>query len=278
MKTFDELIKSAKPTVPELPSAFSERVMSEIVRMEAEPGKSSINLLNLLAAGFLLLIGLLSVNSIMFEVRMNGSIELLSFGTRFLTDALTYIPFDLIIPAILIIGLASRMMWASQTFKKGATTVIIGSYLITGAGGAALAATGVNERIQNTLIKGKIDWPVISWFYKERARYHINHLNFNMGRVERLSNGLAWIVDPNGKEIKVRLPEGRVVEKGQFIRLAGSIDNGIFKGHDMNFCHPVTAKRYFHRMPMMQHHMQMHGPMNMKGHHQMMMKRTTSQQ
>lgn len=265
MKAFEELMKSAKPTVPELPSNFSERVMSEIVRLEAEPGKSSINLLNLLAAGFLLLVGLLSVNSILFEVQMNGSMELLSFGTRFLTDVFTYIPFDLIIPAVLIIGLASRMMWASQAFKKGVATVIVGSYLVTGVGGAALAATGVNETIQTALIDRKIDWPVLSWLYKDRARFHVKHPNFNMGRVEKLQNRIAWIVDPNGNQIKVQLPEGNKVEKGQYIRLVGASIDGVFKGHHMNFCHPVTAKRYFHKMPMMKHHMQMQRPMKMKG-------------
>lgn len=268
MDKLEDILKSARPAVPELPSNFSEQVMSAIAELEAEPARSPISFLNLVMAFFLLLIGLLSVNSILFEVQMNGSMELLSFGTRFFTDAMAYIPFDLIIPAALIIGLASKMMWASKAFKKGIAAVIISSYLITGIGGAALAATGMNERIQNTLIERKIDWPVISWFYKERARFFVKHPNFNMGRVNKVDNGFAWIVDPNGREIKVELPNGQVVQKGQYIRLAGASNNGVFKGQDMNFCHPVKVKRYFHHKPMMKHHMKMR--MNMKGHRGMM--------
>jgi len=271
----EDLLKSAKPSVPPLPTDFSERVMTEIATLVVESGRSGINIFNFITACFLLLVGLLSVNSILFEVQMNGSLELLSFGTRFLADVFGYIPFDLIIPAVLIVALASRMMWASKAFKKGIAAVIVSSYLVTGVGGAALAATGMNEKILDTLIKDKIDWPVISWFYRERARFFINHPNFSMGRVDKLDNGFAWIVTPTGREVKVELPEGRVVKKGQVIRLAGSDDNGIFKGHDMNFCHPAKAQRYYHHMPMMQHHMNMQ--MNIKEHRQMMKQMTTTQ-
>lgn len=274
MHKLEDILKSAKPTVPQLPSNFSEQVMSRIARLETAPARSSVSLLSLLAACFLLLIGLLAVNSILFEVQMNGSMELLSFGTRFLADTLDYIPFDLIIPAILLIGLASKMMWASKAFKKGITAVMVSCYLVTGIGGAALAATGVNERIQNTLIEGNTELPVISWFYKERARFFVKHPNFNMGRVDKLENGFAWIVDPNGKQLMVELPEGRAVQRGQFIRLAGASKNGVFKGHDMNFCHPVTAQRYYHHMSMERRPMNMH--MNMRGHHRMR-GRTTQQ-
>jgi hypothetical protein len=269
----DDILKSARPSVPELPPKFSERVMSEIGRLEAKSigsqTRSRSSLFNFIFACLLLLVGLLAFNSILFVIRMNGSLELLSFGTRFLADIFSYIPFDLIIPAVLIVALASRMIWASQAFKKGVATVILGSYVVTGVGGAALATTGVNERIQKTLIEDKRDWPVISWLYKERARYHVKHPNFNMGQVEKLSDGFAWIVDPNGKKIKIRLPEGQTVRKGQFIRLVGSVDNGLFQGHDMNFCHPVNAQRYYQHMPMMHRNMMM-DMKDMREHHGMM--------
>ncbi len=275
MTKLEDILKSARPLVPPLPANFSERVMTEIAGLEVEPVRRVFSIFNFIAACFLLLVGVLSVNSILFEVQMNGSLELLSFGTRFLADVFGYIPFDLIIPAVLIVGLASRMMWASKAFKKGIAAVIISSYLVTGVGGAALAATGVNEKIRDTLIEGKIDWPVISWFYKERARFLEKSPHFSMGRVDKLDNGFAWIVTPTGRQVKVELPDGRVVKKGQVIRLAGSDNNGVFKGYDMNFCHPVKAQRYYHHMSMMQHHMKMH--MNMKGHQQMMKRMTTSQ-
>jgi len=276
----DDILKSAGPSVPKLPPNFSERVMSEIGQLEAvsirSHSRSHVGLFNFIIACLLLLVGLLAVNSVLFEIRMNGSLELLSFGTRFLADIFDYIPFDLIIPAVLIVALASRMIWASKAFKKGVAAVILGSYVVTGVGGAALAATGVNERIRKTLIEDNRDWPVISWLYQERARYHVKHPNFNMGQVEKLSDGLAWIVDPNGKKIKVRLPEGQTVQKGQFIRLVGSVDNGLFKGHDMNFCHPVNAQRYYHHMPMMHRNMMMHMK-DMKKHHKMMNRMTSPQ-
>jgi len=274
----DDILKSARPTVPELPPNFSERVMSEIGRLEIESigsqTRSRVGLFNFIIACLLLLLGLLAFNSILFEIQMNGSLELLSFGTRFLADIFGYIPFDLIISAVLIVALASRMIWASQAFKKGVATVILGSYVVTGFGGAALAATGVNERIQKTLLEDKRDWPVISWLYKERARYHVKHPNFNMGQVEKLSDGFAWIVDPNGKKIKIRLPEGQTVQKGQFIRLVGSVDDGVFEGQNMNFCHPVNAQRYYHHMPMMHRNMMMNMK-DMRKHHKMMNRMTS---
>jgi len=275
---FEEILKSAKPPVPELPPNFSTRVMSEISQLEAKSiglqTRTRVGLGSFTIACLLLLLSLLTFNSILFEIQMNGSLELLSFGTQFLSDIFGYIPFDLIIPTVLVVALASRMMWVSKVFKKGVAAVIISSYLITGLGGAALAATNVNKRIQKTLTTGKIDWPLISWFYKERARYQVKHPNFNMGQVEKLSDGFVWIVDPNGRTIKVKLPEGQAVEKGQFIRIVGSVDKGLFKGNNMNFCHPVNAQRYYHHMPMMHQNKTMH--MQDMRKHPKMMNRMTS--
>lgn len=205
-----------------------------------------------LAGSFLLLgLSLVVVNSVIFEIQMNGSVELLYFGTRFFKDAISYLPFDLIFPALIISGLSSWLLWKSKTLKRVIAGIIIGSFLTTTFGGAALAATGINGQIQTVLIKQKQEIPLLSWFFKERAQFFVRHPNFRLGRVIRFENNLVWIVDPHGKTLKIELPAGMDVQDGQVISLVGTETDDLFVAHMGRHCSPGRVGKYFSHMSMM---------------------------
>ena len=271
MKNLDGMLKAAKPVVPDLPTNFSQRVMAEIEKFDltiapAATLRGTIRWRQLIGGVMLLALALLIVNNVVFEVKMNGSIELLYFGTQFLRDVFNYIPFDLIIPAIVVTGLSSWLVWNSKALKRGLAAIVIGSYLTSVFGGAALAATGINEQIQAALIKEKKEWPLVSWFFKERARFFVDLPNFRMGRVEKLDNQFVWIVDPHGNKTKVILPPGMRVREGQYVSLSGHASGNFFKVNSGRHCNPGRVERYFHHMPMihqgmdekMKHHPMMH--------------------
>ena len=273
MKKLEDILKAAKPAVPDLPQDFSERVMSEVrkINLATAPliaAKQRINWKQLTAGILLLLLSLVIVNNIVFEVQMNGSVELLYFGTQFLKDIFAYFPFDLVIPAIIVTGLSSWLMWNSKVLKRGIAAIIIGSYLTTTFGGAALAATGINEQIQAAIIEEKRDWPLLSWYFKERARYFIDIPNFKMGRVEKLEGRFIWIMDPHGNKTKLELPVGMQVRKGQIISMTGVKSGDHFRVSTGRHCNQGSAGRYFHHMSTMnrgmdekmrKHHRRMQG-------------------
>ena len=271
MKKLDDILKAARPVVPDLPIGFSKRVMSEIekidtVKIPVMSLSQHVKWRQLAGGVALLVLSLLIVNHIVFEIQMNGSVEMLYFGTQFLKDVFTYLPFDLIIPAFIVTGLSSWLMWNSKALKRGIAAIIIGSYLTTSFGGAALAATSINEKIQSAVIKENEDWPLVSWFFKERARFFINHPNFRMGRVEQSEGRFAWIIDPHGNKQKIELPASMRVQKGQIISMAGVASGDLFRASVGRHCSQGRAGKYFHHLPMMHNGMNQ----NMGGHHRMM--------
>ncbi|NQU63213.1 MAG: hypothetical protein HQ517_02860, partial [SAR324 cluster bacterium] len=86
MKKLEDILKAARPAVPDLPLDFSERVMSEVMKMDLATAplmsaRQRIKWKQLAGSLLLLLLSLVIVNNIVFEIQMNGSIELLYFGT-----------------------------------------------------------------------------------------------------------------------------------------------------------------------------------------------------
>ncbi|MFH2131181.1 MAG: hypothetical protein ABIK68_12480, partial [bacterium] len=110
------------------------------------------------------------------------------------------------------------------------------------------------------------EWPLVSWFFKERARYFVHHPNFRMGRVEKTEGRLIWIIDPRGERSRIELPEGMQVREGQVVSLAGVAADDLFRVSSGHHCNPGRVGRYFHHMSMMSPGM--NG--NMRGHHRMM--------
>jgi len=165
-------------------------------------------------------------------------------------------------------------MWNSHAIKRGIVAIFIGSFLTTTFGGAVLAASGINERIRNGILREEREWPLLSWFFKERARFCVDHPNFRMGRVEKSDSRLVSIIDPNGKKTNVELPSGMSVKEGQIIRLAGSESGDIFRVNSGHHCNPGRVGRYFGRLLKMPHgggtmesHLQMRCGEGMKRRH-----------
>ena len=276
MNNIDELLKKSKPEVPNLPEAFSQKIILKIKEqnLEIKPvgfSQSESKWISLIAGTLLMLLALIFMNNAIFEVQMSGSLELLSFGTKYAIDFANYLPLDMILATLLIIGGSTWLLWKSHLIKQGIALIAAGSFLVSSIGGSALAATRVNERIQSEVIKQENTIPIISWFYKERARFHMDHPNVLMGKVIEQTDNSIIIQDPRGKTVKIRLPSGTRVQTGQYLRLDGKQVNDGFLANVMQYCNPTTAGRYFshmgmnpHKMnkKMMEHHQMMHGEDN----------------
>lgn len=256
MKNIDDFFKNAKPEVPNLPDDFSQKIISEInarglyIRPQQTIGLAT-NWFNFVMGLLLLVFGLITANNAIFEVQMSGSLELLSFGTQYVTDFAKYLPLDLIIPALLITAISAWLLVRSHLIKRGVALIVAGSFLVTSVGGSALATTSFNRQIQTSVIKEKSNIPIISWFYKERARYHMKHSSIQLGQVVERNNAFALIKDPYGKTQKIYLPTGIKVTKGQYIRMNGKSTQNGFKASKMQHCNPMRVTKYFMHMGMM---------------------------
>lgn len=267
MKKLTTRIKSVKPVVPELSTDFSDNILRRIETEEIEIAPVVANgykkWFRLLTAAISLTLALIAADHMVFELSMNGSLELLYFGKSYLNDFIGYLPLDLILPFLILSGLASWLIWKSRVLKVGLSWLLLGSYLFTTIGGTALAVTGINESIQQAMVEKESNLPWFGPYYRKRARFFIRHRNFQMGRVEKVKNGTAWIVNPLGKELQVQLPPGMEVSVGQYLRLSGETkDAEIFKADRAQFCGSKRAGRYFR-----QGRMRRQGQGGKSGHH-----------
>ena len=128
----DERIRAARPTVPELPPDFAASVMARIEGQGLAvlpPQRAVLGVwLRWMAAGVLMSAGVLLVNAFAYELRMNGSLELLHFGGRFLGSFVGGLPYDLLLSALALAGLAALRLLTPAAFARlaelGATTAI----------------------------------------------------------------------------------------------------------------------------------------------------------
>jgi len=271
MKNIDEILKKSKPEVPELPISFSSDVLLKIkeqgLTISSQKMTSPIvNWFSFIIGLGLLMVALLTTNNAIYEVQMSGSLELLSFGTQYVSDFAKYLPLDIIIPSLLITAISSWLLVRSHMIKRGVALIVAGSFLVTSVGGSALASTSINSKIQASVIKEKIEIPIISWFYKERARYHMKHNSVQVGQVIEQNKHFVLIKDPYGQTQKIYLPGGMKVTPGQYIRMNGQVIENGFKATIMQHCNPTSTGKYFMHMGMMSN--EMNG--NMMKHHRQM--------
>jgi hypothetical protein len=260
MRNLDDLIKQAKPKVPALPDDFSQMTLAYIQNWELTEKKqvqsASKYQWGYIFTGVILLISaLMLTNNAIFEVQMNGSLEMLSLGTDFIADATRYFPFDLVIPALLMTILASWLLLRSRLIKKSITAIVTGCFLVTSVGGTALASTSLNEQIQDNVVNNKNEIPLISRFYRNRAVYLVEHPNFRMGQIIEHKGKQATIKTPHGELIKITLPSGTAVEVGQFFRFSGEKTEIGFQANRLQHCKTKRGNRYFLQMESMKEHM-----------------------
>jgi hypothetical protein len=272
MRNIDDIIKLARPEVPPLSDDFSQITIQKIqiwtLKEKNKVGSNPKFQWTYVFIGILLLISaLVLTNNAIFEVKMNGSLEMVSLGSAFFVDATSYIPFDLLVPVLLMTFLSSWLLWRSRLIKKSIALIVTSCFLVTSVGGTALAATGLNEQIQNKVVKIKNEIPIISRFYRNRAIYLVEHPNFQMGQVIELKAKQATIKTPHGELIKIFLPKNISVITGQYFRFSGQkIDEG-FQVKRLQHCNSERGGRYFTHMEnmeghmgkkMQQHHIKMH--------------------
>jgi hypothetical protein len=181
-----------------LPDDFSQKVIFKINEQglfinPKNTRKLAANWFYFVFGILLLVFALITANKAIFEVQMSGSLELLSFGTQYTSDFINYLPIDIILPVMLITAFSSWLLWRSNFIKRSVALIVVGSFLVTSAGGSALATTSINRQIQENIINEQTYIPIISWFYKERARYHMQHTNIQVGQVIERTNAFALI-------------------------------------------------------------------------------------
>lgn len=250
MENLEAKLKSAKPTVPELSVNFTEKILAgvEHIEMSTNP-QASVALkqrrLYFYASINLLFTGLIFFNNSVFEIRAGGSLEVLHFGIGFVSVFFKLLPLDMILSTIIITGMGALLLQRSGRIKQGLVKVVVAVYLLSGIGGSAIAATGINEAIKSNLIKSEMRWPVLTRYYQTRASFCLDHANFLVGRVIRLGEDNFWVITPDGQKIKVAKLPHMALAVGQYLCMNGIMKENRFNISLINYCDAHHMERYF---------------------------------
>ncbi len=249
MDKLDRLLKAAKPSVPDLPSDFSQNVLTRIeqegLEIHFRPTVVTHSRLFLILGSLALAIALALFNYNSYALKMNGSLELLYFGFKFLGDFIGYLPLDLIIPSLALSALSAWMIWKSGFLRIGVIWLTMVSFLFTGVGGTVIAAVGINERIEAGIKGREKNLPWLSFFHNNRAAKFIHHPNFRMGRIEKIINDNLIVMTPHGDRINIKIPPLTRIKVGQVLRLSGQDSKAVFNAQDVHICNPSRVNRYF---------------------------------
>ena len=254
MTALEERIRAAKTVAPPLPGQFTSQVMDQIARQGLAvlpAGRLRLKRWFCLgAASLLLVLGVLVADGLAYEVRMNGSLELLFFGVRFLEGFLAGLPLDLLFTLIALASLAAWLVHVSRPARLALVWVLLISHVLTGAGGLALAQSSLNEKVRDWATRGEEDLPLLGPYFRQRAHFRSHHPGFRMGKVIAIKDGEARMLTPAGEEVSVALPPRFRPRPGDTIRLGGRISGKRFRADKGQLCEPGRVKRYFHRMKM----------------------------
>lgn len=256
----DHLRKSA---APRLPDHFTSRVMDEIERrgISVLPAWRYVALRVLRIGGAIaaLVTAMVLADAMIFELRMNGKLELLYFGADFLGSFLGALPYDLILPMLAVAGFSGWLLKSGSRLRVRAALTMLFAYALTGAGGLTLAQSGLNERLQSDVVQSQRHFPMLGSFFRDRAVYRTPHPRFRMGRVLSIVDGKARLKSPSGQEVEVVLPKGMSPVVGDHMRVRGLMGANRFRAEKGQFCNPKRVGRYF------RHHQMMRGMMRMRG-------------
>ena len=277
MERFDEKMRAARPDAPHLPPDFAAQVMGEIERqgLTVRPlwRVRGAVWLGRVAAAAALVTGVVVLNGAAYQLRSSGALELLHFGSRLLGGFLGQIPYDLLLTALLLGGAAAWLIRHARAVRVPVAWALLISYGLTGAGGLALAGSGLNESLQDAVLKEEVSTPGLSWFYGQRAIYHRPDPRFRMGRVIALDGQRARIQTPTGDEEEVLLPPGFQAQVGEDVRLIALPNGGVVRAQMAQRCNPASVQPYFRHHRMMQEMMRGMRPGGMGGGMGPMMRR-----
>lgn len=271
MNRFEERLRAHRPAVPPLPPDFSALVVAEIERrgLAVRPAWRVQGALWLGRAAAVLALAAAAVllNAAAYELVSSGTLELLYFGVRLLDGFVADLPYDLLAATLLLGGAAGWLLRHARMARVPVAWALILSYGLTGTGGLALAASGVNEALQETVLAGEdagepavAGWvPGLAWFYRDRAVYHRPHPRFRMGRVLARTPEGVRLETPLGEEVEVTLPRGFAAEPGDHLRVIAEGSGGALRTESVQRCNPNVVQRYFRHHRMMRHGGMPHG-------------------
>ena len=263
MDRFEQRLRAARPDVPTLGPDFAAQVCAEIERrgLRVRPAWRVRGLLWLGRAAALaaLVAAVLVLNGAAYELRSSGALELLHFGGRLLSAFVERLPWDLLASALLLGAAAAWGIRHTRLARVPVAWALLISYGLTGAGGLALAGSGLNESLQEAVLKEEVRDRALSWFYGERAVYRRPHPRFVMGRVLALDGERARLQTPLGDEVAVTLPSGFRAQVGDTLRLlearGGATAGATARAELAQLCNPAAVGSYFRHHRMMRRHM-----------------------
>ncbi|MEE8435851.1 MAG: hypothetical protein V3S64_13790 [bacterium] len=252
-------LREARSEAPDLPADFAQGVIEAIARegVSIRPAwRGTLLHWGRRAAGAaVLLVTAALVNAAVYDLRVNGGLELLNFGLRFWDGFLATLPWDLMLSALAAGLAAAFLLRTGKAARVRMAWVLIASYGIGLGGGTALAGTGVNLALHDRVEQGERLPAPMQWFYATRARYRRPHSGFRIGRVISVDNGRALLQTPLGEEVAVTLPPGFKTAPGEHLRLAGvQLETG-FQTAEAQRCQAERVRPYFHHARMMQERM-----------------------
>lgn len=241
-------IKKTRAPIPPLPQNFSKQVLEQIQRENLKIARR-----HGMSASFILLLSALGLsgsavillNLLLFELKTNGAVELLYFGTDFFKASLALIPMDIVFVTAVVLLLSSWAFKKSKIAKIGVAGITSISFILTGFGGAAMAVSNFNETLQQQISDIGYEVPFLSRFYKERALYRVHLPNFRFGKVTAVHPTSIQVENPRGKVFSVRLSGEDTFQVGQIIRLKGVLKDQFFHLHRFQHCDGKRAGRYF---------------------------------
>jgi hypothetical protein len=250
MKDLDKLLKAAKPAVPELSVNFSEKLMSQLEQVEISMKPELTQATKQKHAMFWIavsmqLIALFIFNNSIFEIQSSGSLEVFHFGLNFIPVFIKYLPFDIILLAIVLTGFSSILWQRSRMTQRRLTKIVVATYLITGVGGTAVAATGINSRIKSNLLRSAGSNSVVASYYQTRTVFCLDHPEFLIGRVINQNNSKFWVITPEGRKIEIKQPPLSKISVGQYLCLHGIMEKDHFNIKLINYCDSSHMEGYF---------------------------------
>ncbi|MEA3485126.1 MAG: hypothetical protein U9R03_00265, partial [Candidatus Aerophobetes bacterium] len=175
------------------------------------------------------ILAILFINLSFFVLKISGNLEFLSFGRIGFLAFLESFPYQWISTGLIFFITASALLSRYDiSYKKSFKALLAILLLIVFIGGIVLAMSGINERIEDKVTKGKI--PFLQPFYRKRGMWR----NGIVGRIIKTQGSILTIETPDDNQVCVQLTSdthllsGPEFKIGDYVRTVGKWDRGNF--------------------------------------------------
>jgi len=177
------------------------------------------------------ILAILFLNLAFFALKISGNLEFLSFGRIGFLAFLESFPYQWIIIGLIFFITASALLSRYDIcYKKSFKALLAILLLIIFIAGIVLAMSGINERMEDKVTKGKILF--LQPFYgKMRGMWR----NGIVGRIIKIQDSILTIETPDDNQVRVqltsdtRLLSGPGLQVGDYIRAVGKWDKDNFE-------------------------------------------------